>query len=367
MTKSMTTVLPLGSVSCRVIPAKSAGKPDWQGRGRDLKSFGGRPRVEGGRAVSGGSGARRYQSPRPQLADQRMSFLSDHPGYLGLTSKGALAIHADWPTYPAEHGWEVALRSLGQYPRRCRFVAIDDIDECFLLMADIPPVARDPYDERNSHVAVWHEDMWDLHREGLIEGVIESTFGEWIERRRIGLVRTLDDGTTVPVRLPTIEDFGEEEDQQRLMVVADGIVVTKTGWLVLEKALVKTSNELHPSLMLRALPIVNLGQFDSAVREACLLLEVSLRRITSSKLHGQALVARFIDVATASRRFISAQIKVLRSELRATFRYVRNEYMHNQLDLTRPQCMAMLMRVSALLFFLDDVDRILQAPAPPVG
>jgi hypothetical protein len=58
--------------------------------------------------------------------------------------------------------------------------------------------------------------MWDLHREGLNEGIIESTLGEWIERRRIELADlggTLDDGITVPVRLPTIEDFGEEEDQ----------------------------------------------------------------------------------------------------------------------------------------------------------
>jgi Protein of unknown function (Hypoth_ymh) len=147
------------------------------------------------------------------------------------------------------------------------------------------------------------------------------------------------------------------------MVAADGIVVTKTGWSVLEKVLVKTSNELHPSLLPRALPIVNLGQFDSAVREACLLIEVSLRRITDSDRHGQALITRFIAVTSESQRFISTSLKVLKNELRATFRYVRNEYMHNLRDLTHPQCMAILMRVSTLLFFLDDVERILRPPS----
>lgn len=30
--------------------------------------------------------------------------LEDHPGYFGMTSRGVIAIHADWPMYPFEHG-----------------------------------------------------------------------------------------------------------------------------------------------------------------------------------------------------------------------------------------------------------------------
>jgi len=40
----------------------------------------------------------------------------DHPGYLGFTSAGVVLLHADWPVYPVEHRWLVALASLGSFP-----------------------------------------------------------------------------------------------------------------------------------------------------------------------------------------------------------------------------------------------------------
>jgi hypothetical protein len=43
--------------------------------------------------------------------------LEDHPGYLGLTSEGVIAIHADWPIYPIEHGLGATVTSLGAFLR----------------------------------------------------------------------------------------------------------------------------------------------------------------------------------------------------------------------------------------------------------
>ena len=50
-----------------------------------------------------------------ELIQTHMAGLSDHPGYLGLTSKGVILIHYDWPIYPLEHGWENALMSFGNF------------------------------------------------------------------------------------------------------------------------------------------------------------------------------------------------------------------------------------------------------------
>src|ERR1700730_2941949 len=68
--------------------------------------------------------------------------IETHPGYLGLTSDGAVLIHADWPTYAVTHGWELALIAFGRFPPNTVFVAldagVDDIDQCFLFFVGDP-------------------------------------------------------------------------------------------------------------------------------------------------------------------------------------------------------------------------------------
>ena len=83
--------------------------------------------------------------------------LEDHPGYLGFTSKWIIAIHADWPAYPEEHGAQPTLFCLTMFPRGTRFLGIDDIDRCCLFLADLKSTKKDDvFDDRNFHVAVWH-------------------------------------------------------------------------------------------------------------------------------------------------------------------------------------------------------------------
>ena len=81
--------------------------------------------------------------------------LHDHPGFFGITSEGVIAIHADWPMYPEEHGADLALLWLTAFPQGTPFKRIDDIDRCNLFLADVKCSNRaDPFDERNFHVAV---------------------------------------------------------------------------------------------------------------------------------------------------------------------------------------------------------------------
>ena len=47
--------------------------------------------------------------------------LEDHPGFFGITSQGVIAIHADWPMYPEEHGADLALLWLTALPQGTRF------------------------------------------------------------------------------------------------------------------------------------------------------------------------------------------------------------------------------------------------------
>src|ERR1700730_9980044 len=101
-----------------------------------------------------------------------MSELSKHPGFLGFTSQGVILIHADWPMYPEEHGSDLALLWLTAFPRGTSFPRIDDIDRCHIFLADVKCSDRkDLLDERNFHVALWHSDLLDLRKKGLVSGV----------------------------------------------------------------------------------------------------------------------------------------------------------------------------------------------------
>lgn len=81
--------------------------------------------------------------------------LRDHPGYFGITSQGVIAIHADWPIYPEEHGADLALVWLTGFPQRTTFKRIDDIDLCNLFLINVKRSNQaDPFDERNFHVAI---------------------------------------------------------------------------------------------------------------------------------------------------------------------------------------------------------------------
>jgi len=108
--------------------------------------------------------------------------LQDHRGFFGITSQGAIAIHADWPMYPEEHGADLALAWLTALPNGTAFERIDDIDRCSLLLANVKCSDQaDPFDGRNFHVAVWHEDLLQLRTSGFVDGVSPVSERRWEE------------------------------------------------------------------------------------------------------------------------------------------------------------------------------------------
>jgi hypothetical protein len=99
--------------------------------------------------------------------------------------------------YPAGHGWQLALRSLAVFLPNTRFRQIDSIDECFLCVAVGAGSCLEPegdlYDQRWFQVAVWHDDLLELRRRGLVSGVSLMTDYEealaWYKQKR-----TCDEG-----------------------------------------------------------------------------------------------------------------------------------------------------------------------------
>jgi hypothetical protein len=263
------------------------------------------------------------------------------------------AIHADWPAYPVGHGADVALETLGCFPEGTHFRAIDNIDRCTLFLAQEyidRHHADDRYSDHHHHVAIWHEDLRALRDAEWASGFCadplpKDTKEYWYE---VG-------GVLRPV--PSRELDPEEEAVERLLqatVAPEGVSLTPAGWdrlLTLRQPLA-----LHSQLSARAAPLLKIGFFDSAVREAAILLESDLRRRTGTDLYGQQLVIRYMkDVATKAG-VMGAFQRHLRSELRTLFMFIRNEFAHNIVRLPPERCYALLHRISAVIDMFDDAD-----------
>ena len=83
-----------------------------------------------------------------------MSDFFKHPGYLGLTSQGVIAIHADWPIYPEEHGSDLALIWLTSLPSNTKFKMIDEI----ITIEGIHPTRNKKF--RILNFLLWNK-LWD--------------------------------------------------------------------------------------------------------------------------------------------------------------------------------------------------------------
>jgi len=228
--------------------------------------------------------------------DRAQMSLRNFPGYLGFTSKGVIAIHADWPIYPEEHGAGIALYWLTAFPPGTAFKKIDDIDRCVLLVADVPGTNwKDPFAAANHHVAVWHEDVVVLREKGLIRGAsIESERG-WERRRRKAwgfderaIYGYRIDGKFHQADLPNLQTF---DAGSKTWPVFDeqGAFVTGRGRKLLHALLMEDREYLriHGARVRR---LVDLTYYDTAVREAAVAIESQTTRFLGSKAFGQRLV-----------------------------------------------------------------------------
>jgi hypothetical protein len=271
------------------------------------------------------------------------------------------AIHADWPAYPAGHGAAYALETLCCFPPGTHFRLLDDIDRCLLFLATEfvhGAHASDEYSDRHHHVALWAEDVGRLKADGLLDGFRLRTGDDlreyWIEVAK---------GAPSPMRDVAIahaEDYDWEtaaDDETatigRATVSPDGLLVAASGWKALST--ITASPDVHEFFAHRVSALLRIGYFDSAIREASILLEANLRSRTATTHFGQRLVTHYV-AQTSNEGHLGSFQRHLRSELRTFFMFVRNEFAHNIVSLDEGRCYALLRRISAIYEMLDDAD-----------
>jgi hypothetical protein len=311
--------------------------------------------------------------------------LEEQPGFLGLTSQGVIAIHADWPVYPIEHGWHMALIMLGSFPEGTQFRRIDDIDRCALFLAVGYEEYDDDFDERAYHVAIWHEDLLEAGQLGLVAGVERLTERQYEERKRdewrsdllnsitleggtiprgdiLSTLRYEVNGQYLPLKLPALDEYLHDDedgeyDGEYLLGISEGGVIslTQPGWSKLDE-IWADSLKLPTKLAQRLNILIDNTLYDTAIRELGVVVESRMRDLSGSERYGQRLVRDFIGGLQDAGTFIPAFQKVLRTEIRTAMAFVRNEFAHNLIDLPRPRALALIGRLCHLLEDLDDVE-----------
>ncbi|KAA5534559.1 hypothetical protein F0919_08025 [Taibaiella lutea] len=298
--------------------------------------------------------------------------LNKFPGLLGYG--GVIAIHADWPNYPSGIGWQFALKALGNFPSNTTFYEIDDIDRCKLLINQSPLNLSNPCDIKYYHLAIWHSDLIELKRRGFVDGVVEKSdydfelirfqnfkkiVGKNLHEDKDGNIILYAKGSNGQlIETKYMKPIPENEDglnNKGCAIITGTISLTKCGF----EELIKLSNENKLSEKLHNLtePLIKIGRFDTAIREASLLLETIIKQFHNKvSLFGHRLVEFHLEeIIKNNEYFNSAEIKCYRGELRTIFSFIRNDFAHNFKVLTEEQCKMILLRIDTTLQEFEEV------------
>jgi len=303
------------------------------------------------------------------------------PGELGWVDGGTWeAIHADWPAYPGDRDWRIALLRLGDFPQGTSFTCLDIIDQCALLVAEIGISLADRFDERHMHVALRLEELLELDDRGLVFGIdIEDS----LSTEQLHLKRTLGpdlydrvmsgeqviggiiDGEFKPMPLPDNADpsdgdwaLADDRTPERVaMFEGSQIHLTAAAWPEVEHV-ARSILHLPPSVHDRISVLLQSGLFDSAVRDLGAALESRMRSVTGTNDYGQRLVDRYVQSMLDDGTFLPARVRSLRQELRAVFKFVRNEFAHALQDIPPARGYALVSRIS---WHVRDVELVAEA------
>jgi hypothetical protein len=240
-----------------------------------------------------------------------------HPGFM-WTESGFEVLHADWPAYPRGHGIASCLHSFSEYPRDTRFFPIDNIDHCTLFAVGEKP-KQDPYGSQHLHVAVWDKDLLECESSGYIEGV-----------------RAEEEFLSYP--------------NGSLNMTPKGI-----NAVVIDLLLGPASRILEN----RILDFLRDAQYDTAVREASILVEMQLRRLSGLPDHGRRLVDKCFGEAgiLVPRGITNADRLLALNAFSSYFKYVRNEYAHTLAKIDMLTATTIVRRSAVLLTVIQTIER----------
>lgn len=293
-------------------------------------------------------------------------------------------IHANWPVFPLDFGWETALETLGNFPEKLWLYEIDNIDECRLFVFENPQKYKDPFDKWCFHIAIFDEDLLILKEKGLIKGVYTEDefeleykldeFKRFKERLIAQKTKFEEDilGNLLLGKQSIIEkpkkdkQYNEEVDElyglapRRVAIPGGRIRLTERGINLLQER--SEQFKLDETINNKISPLLEINYFDTAVREAAILTEHKLKQIHNlthrRDLYGEKLIKHHIKkLIEENNGRETIEINCHSVELRTLFKFIRNDFMHNLKILSRKQCLTLLNRISRTYKKISDMER----------
>lgn len=284
-----------------------------------------------------------------------MNFL-DYPGNLGSVRGSLLTVHHhDWPTYPEGEDFRETLFHFSAFPHGTEFVEVDDGDRSTLFVADVSSgQLSKPYHDRNFHVCSWHEDLIDMHNWGFITGVELVTqnaydCGRWnkiLDRYNTDKLYTEIDGELREVPGSVREPDDEDEPRDWVLLPSGRVSVTTAGIEFIVNEIKDADIDFSTTLSPTVSKLLKDGLYDTAVREACVTLEHSIKTKLESNKYGDRLTNEFFDYLRNEKNSLESSLRTYSQELRTVFKLVRNLYMHNLKTIDESTALVLLFRIS---------------------
>jgi hypothetical protein len=209
---------------------------------------------------------------------------------------------------------------------------------------------------------MWRVDLDKLHDRGYVSGMSFDTEYEHVLAWWEGHKDVLSDSDNRPITLPRPDPKDYLDDRPNIAVIApEGMSLTHQGLREIVQ-MSRSVDAMWPAVGDRVKPILAISYFDTAVREACIILETRIREILGTRDYGQDLVEKY--VASVVFRFgarLDAFLRVLRGEVRTVFKFIRNEYAHSLHEITEAQCLSFLTRISQILERIDEIEQAILA------
>jgi len=286
------------------------------------------------------------------------------PGNLGPVRGSLITIHHyNWPAYPIGEDYFEALLSFSLFPAGTGFIEIDNGDGSILFAAQIDGLNdRNLYDDKNFHICAWHSDLLEMNDLDLIAGVksandFEIELDRWNKMvKRIGTDQLFCEvnGQMQKINPPSqSEGFDNEDDFRCFAIVPESTIrlTPKAFFHVHEKV-----SELSCDFITDISPVVrslyDLGHHEPAVRQAVVTLEDSIKRHLGSTRFGAKLGEEFIQYLRNEANIPESSIRSYSQELRMVFKFIRNVYAHNIVQIDETGALVLLLRIYKVLSML---------------
>jgi hypothetical protein len=286
------------------------------------------------------------------------------PGNLGPARGSFLTIlHYNWPAYPIGDGYIEPLLSFSLFPAGTDFIEIDNGDGSLLVAAKIKGLNdRNLYDDKNFHICAWHSDLLEMNDLDLIAGVksandFEIELDRWNKMvKKIGTDQLFSEvnGQMQKINPPSRnEDLDDENDFRCLAIVPESTIrLDPKAFLYVRERVSELSCDFITDISPVVRSLYDSGHHEPAVRQAVVTLEDSIKGHLGSTRFGARLGEEFIQYLRNETNILESSIRSYSQELRMVYKFIRNVYAHNIVQIDETGALVLLLRIYRVLSML---------------